>query len=196
MKDEKKRAAYDQYGAASQQPGFDPDAFARNPFGGSAGGFSGFSDFSGAFGGGQANSDLFDQLFSAFGTQRRGGGGRSPFSANARGDNIEISVGVSFLDAARGATRTVNISPVVDCSTCSGSGMKAGAKRTTCSTCRGTGTMTFVVQNGFQMASTCSSCDGTGSTVPRGSQCGDCNGVGKVRTSKSVKVDIPRGAYL
>ncbi len=36
LKDEKKRAAFDQYGASSQQPGFDPEAFARNPF---AGGF-------------------------------------------------------------------------------------------------------------------------------------------------------------
>lgn len=195
LKDEKKRAAYDQYGAASQQPGFDPNAFARNPFAGGAGGFSGFHDFGSAFsGGGQANSDLFDQLFGAFGGRPRGG--RSPFAENSRGDNIETVVGVSFLEAAKGATRNVTITPVINCSTCSGNGMKAGAKRTTCPSCHGSGTRTFVIDSGFQMASTCTTCQGVGSTIPRGSQCGTCDGVGKVQTRKTVKVDIPPGEYL
>jgi DnaJ-class molecular chaperone len=41
-----KRSAYDKYGSASQQDGFDP-----NMFGGGAGGFGGFQDFGSAFGG-------------------------------------------------------------------------------------------------------------------------------------------------
>ena len=49
LKDDKKRAAYDQYGSASQQPGFDPNAFSG--FGGAGAGFSGFQDFASAFGG-------------------------------------------------------------------------------------------------------------------------------------------------
>ncbi|TFY65273.1 hypothetical protein EVG20_g5657 [Dentipellis fragilis] len=176
LKDEKKRAAYDKFGAASQQPGFDPDAFSRSSFGG-AGGFGGFQDMSGAFGGARGQSDLFEQLFGAF---------------SGEGD-IEATVGVSFMDAAKGAKRTVNIHPVANCNTCSGSGLKAGAKRSTCPSCGGSGTRTFVIDNGFQMASTCPTCSGTGTAIPHGSQCGDCAGVGKVRTRKSVQVDIPAG---
>lgn len=191
--DTEKRAAYDQYGAASQQPGFDPNAFAnaRGPFGG--GGFGGFQDFGGAFGAGTGRSqaDIFETLFgSAFG----GGARRRPgFQETVRGSDIEASVGVEFLEACQGTSRTINITPVVDCKPCSGSGLKAGAKRSTCGSCGGSGTRTFVIQSGFQMASTCAECGGTGTTVPKGSQCGDCNGLGKVRVRKPVKVEIPAG---
>lgn len=103
------------------------------------------------------------------------------------------SIGVTFMDAARGVKKSVTITPVVDCSTCSGSGLRPGAKRTTCSTCGGSGTRTFVIENGFQMASTCPSCGGSGSSVPRGGQCVDCSGAGKVRVRKTISVDIPAG---
>ncbi|GJE87744.1 DnaJ protein [Phanerochaete sordida] len=190
LKDDKKRAAYDQYGSAAQQPGFDPNAFAGG-FGGAAGGFH-FEDLSSLFGGGRtgargSQADLFDQLFGgAF------GGGPSA-RQNMRGSDVEASVGVSFMEACKGTSRTVSIHPIVNCSTCSGTGLKPGAKRSTCGTCGGSGTRTFVLDSGFQMASTCPSCHGTGSTVPRGSQCGDCAGVGQVKTKKTVKVDIPAG---
>ncbi|KZT19399.1 hypothetical protein NEOLEDRAFT_1142188 [Neolentinus lepideus HHB14362 ss-1] len=189
LKDEKKRAAYDKYGSAAQQPGFDPDAYerARNGFGGGFGGFGGFQDFGAAFGGGgaRANADLFDQLFGAFGGRAR----RGP----ERGEDLESTVGVSFTEACKGTKRTITITPVVDCTTCSGTGLKPGHKRTRCNACDGTGTRTFVIDSGFQMASTCASCGGTGSTVPRGGQCTDCSGMGKVRARKSVAVDIPAG---
>lgn len=189
--DTEKRAAYDQYGSASQQQGFDPNAFARGPFGG--GGFGGFQDFGGPFGAGTGRSqaDIFETLFgSAFGGTR---GRRAGFQENIRGNDIESSVGVEFLEACHGTSRTVNVTPVVNCKPCSGSGLKPGAKRSTCGSCRGTGTRMFVIQSGFQMASTCAECSGTGTTVPKGSQCGDCDGLGKVRIRKSVTVDIPAG---
>ncbi|QRV86339.1 DnaJ domain protein [Ceratobasidium sp. AG-Ba] len=192
--DAEKKAAYDQYGAASQEQGFDPNGFAnaRGPFGG--GGFGGFQDFGGAFGagGGRSQADIFEALFgSAFGGGMRGR--RSGFQENLRGQDIEAAVGIEFLEACQGTTRTVNVTPVVDCKPCSGSGLKPGAKRSTCGSCKGTGTRTFVIQSGFQMASTCTECGGTGTTVPKGGQCGDCSGLGKVRVRKTVKVDIPAG---
>ncbi|ELU44500.1 CMGC/CK2 protein kinase [Rhizoctonia solani AG-1 IA] len=192
--DTEKRAAYDQYGSASQQQGFDPNAFAgaRGPFGG--GGFGGFQDFGGAFGAGTGRSqaDVFETLFgSAFGGVR--GNRRAGFQENIRGNDIETSVGIEFLEACHGTSRTINVTPVVDCKPCSASGLKPGAKRSTCGSCRGTGTRTFVIQSGFQMASTCTECGGTGTTVPKGSQCSDCGGLGKVRIRKTVKVDVPDG---
>ncbi|KAI6005138.1 DnaJ protein [Pisolithus orientalis] len=189
LKDDKKRAAYDQYGSASQQPGFDPNAFARNPFANAgAGGFSGFHDFKEAFGSSQG--DLFSQLFGgAFGGRTRSGG----FHQSSRGADVEARVNIGFMDACKGTSLDVNVNPVIACPTCSGTGLKRGAKRATCSSCHGTGTQTFVIDSGFQMASTCNACFGTGSTVPRGSQCSTCNGQGHIRTKKTVKVDIPPG---
>ena len=93
LKDDKKRTAYDQYGSASQQQGFDPN-FAGfgggGPFrGGFQGGFGGFQDFSELFGAGKRQSphgDLFEQLFgSSFGASSRGP------RANVRGSDIETS---------------------------------------------------------------------------------------------------------
>ncbi|KAJ7770794.1 DnaJ protein [Mycena maculata] len=182
LKDDKKREAYDQYGSASQEPGFDPNAFSG--FGG--GNFSGFQGFAGSpFGKGDA--DLFSQLFQGL------GGTRSGFSQASRGGDLEVSIRISFLEACKGTSRKVNITPVVDCSPCSGTGLKAGAKRSTCSSCKGTGTRTFVIDSGFQMASTCNACSGTGSTVPRNAECSHCGGVGKVRSKTTVQVDIVPG---
>lgn len=189
LKDEKKKAAYDQYGAASQQPGFDPNAFARNPFAGGASGFGGFRDFSEAFGGSSSQGDLFSQLFGgAFGGQARSG-----FSQSTRGADIEARINISFLDACKGSNRSVNVNPLSTCSTCAGTGLRHGAKRAPCGSCNGTGTKTFVIDSGFQMASTCGTCLGSGSTIPRGGECVDCSGQGYVRTKKSINVDIPPG---
>ena len=186
---------FDQYGSNSQQPGFDPSSFGAggsNPFQG--GPFPGGFEFSAAFGGragGRGQSDLFEQLFGAFG----GGAGRSQ-SFDHHGSDLQASIGISFMEACKGTSHTITITPVVQCSTCLGTGLKAGAKRSTCGSCGGSGQRTFVLDNGFQMATTCPSCDGAGTTVPRGSQCGHCAGVGKVRVQKTVKVDIPAGAPM
>lgn len=203
LKDDKKRAAYDRYGAASQQPGFDPDAFARGFGGGgfNAGGFGGaggfsaggfnFEDLGSVFGSGRGprgpQADLFEQLFGAF-AGPKGPGFRGP----TRGADLETSVNVSFLEACKGASKTVTVQPIANCGTCSGSGLKQGAKRVPCTSCGGTGTRTFM-SNGFHLASTCDACQGAGSTIPRSSECSGCGGMGKVRVKKTVQVDIPAG---
>jgi molecular chaperone DnaJ len=193
LKDDKKRAAYDKYGSAAQQPGFDADAFEqmrRNPFA-SAGGFGGFSGMGGmgGMGGGFRSGgaeDLFSSLFGgAFGGARA--------QANMRGDDLDTTVNISFMDACKGTTRTVHTTPVSDCNSCSGSGLKAGAKRSTCGVCHGTGQQRYVIDGGFQVQSTCTSCGGAGTTIPRGSACNTCDGVGKLRKRESVTVDIPPG---
>lgn len=192
MSDDKKRKAYDTYGSASTQEGFDPNGF------GGAGGFGGFQGF-GGFGGGAGNAgDLFESLFgSSFG--RGAGGGGNPFGGgggarqrNVKGDDLEATVTLSFLEAAMGASRKINITPVVDCKPCTGSGLKPGETKQTCSSCRGTGQQALQFQ-GMVMASTCQACGGAGSSIPRNARCGECEGVGRVRERKSVDVEIPEG---
>ncbi|PWN53815.1 hypothetical protein IE53DRAFT_395667 [Violaceomyces palustris] len=197
LSDEKKKAAYDQYGTTDGQPGFDPfGGGGSSPFG--AGGFGGFQDFGGFSHAGNAGS-IFESLFGAFGGGARPGSrggagfGGAGFAGEARGEDLETTVSISFEEACKGTKRKVTINPVEKCGTCSGSGLKAGAKRSTCGTCNGTGTRTFVIQGGFQMATTCPSCGGAGTTVAPGDNCGTCDGIGRVRGRKEVEIDLPAG---
>lgn len=197
LSDDKKKAAFDRYGTTDGSPGF-------NPFGGAAGGGGpGFDPFGGGFGGfgsggfqgfsgnSQDASDIFEGLFGAFGG--RGRSSRAGFAGESRGEDLETAISISFEEACRGTTKSVTIAPVERCKTCEGGGMKAGAKKRTCSVCNGTGTRTFVIQSGFQMASTCPACNGAGQTVAPGDECGDCDGVGRIRMRKTIEVKVPPG---
>lgn len=109
------------------------------------------------------------------------------------GENIEIQTNISFMDAAKGTHKEVFFTPLVQCKTCTGSGLKKGMSRSQCKKCDGTGTRVHFMQAGFQMASTCDACGGQGITIPRGGECNTCNGNGVVRERKTIKVDIPGG---
>lgn len=188
LSDDQKRAAFDQFGSADgpANPDFNPFGGGGSPFGG--GGFGGFHAA------GSAES-IFESLFGgAFGGG--GGGGRSTrtgFGGEVRGEDIETSITISFEEACRGTSRAVTISPVDRCTPCTGSGLKPEAKRTTCQVCHGTGTRTFVIQGGFQMASTCPACGGVGTTAAPGDECKTCGGAGRVRSKRTVNVNIPAG---
>ncbi|KAI0176089.1 hypothetical protein GGR52DRAFT_539421 [Hypoxylon sp. FL1284] len=195
LSDPKKKEQYDQFGAA----GFDPNGGPQpggDPFGGAGNPFSGFGG-QGGFG----SNFNFEDLFSAFTGGRAGpfggagrAGGRNPYAQEVYvGENIEIQTSISFMEAAKGASKTITIHPLVQCGTCSGSGMKAGTSRTECKSCGGTGTQVHFMSGGFQMASTCGTCKGTGRVTPRGSNCRSCSGEGVVRESQTITVDIPAG---
>lgn len=198
LSDEGKKKAFDQYGTTDGSSGFDPfggGGGGGSPFGGGFGGFAGFGG--GPQGGMGGNpSDIFESLFGAFGGGGGAGGARARgagFAGETRGDDLETSVTVSFEEACLGASRSITVHPVERCGTCSGDGLRKGARKSTCTVCNGTGTRTFVIQSGFQMASTCPACGGAGSTVAPGDACGDCEGVGRVRGRKTVQVKIPPG---
>ncbi len=104
-----KRALYDELGADAEKIGYDPEraeeyrqwrrqaeaaaGFGGMPFGfGGTGGEEGFVDL----------EDLLGDLFARGGARRRRAGPR-------RGRDVEASLRVSFLDAARGATTTIEV---------------------------------------------------------------------------------------
>ena len=202
LSDSKKKAAWDQYGAAAfdQGTGFDPSGGggpgAGGPFS-SQGGFQGFGAH-GGFGGGGFSADVnFEDLFGAFtGTGRKSRGSRqSPFQQEEVlvGENIEVQTNISFMDAAKGTNKDIYITPLNKCKTCNGGGLKKGHQRTECKKCGGSGSRVHFMQAGFQMASTCDTCRGTGSIVPRGGECSTCSGQGVTRERKMVNIDIPGG---
>lgn len=201
LSDPKKKEQYDQFGAAGFDPNGNPTA--GDPFGGGGHPFSGFGGGAGGAGqGGFGGGFNFEDIFSAFtgGQQggpfggRRGGRGANPFQQEILvGENIEVQTSITFMESAKGTTKTISITPLVACDTCTGSGLKPGTQRTSCKSCNGTGTRLHFMQGGFQMASTCGTCEGTGTTIPKGSECRSCAGNGVVRERKNITVDIPAG---
>lgn len=199
LSDPKKKETWDAYGAAAfDQGGAGPGGFnpgsagagGPNPFAGGFGGFGG----SGGFGAEFNFEDLFNAFGGAAGGARRGRRGGGPFQEEILvGENIEVQTNISFMDAAKGVQKDIVITPLVQCKTCTGSGLKKGVSRGTCQTCDGTGTRVHFMQGGFQMASTCSTCGGSGVSVPKGGECGTCKGNGAVRERRTVTVDIPGG---
>ena len=186
--DDAKRKAYDQYGPASQQAGFDANEHARaSAFHGGAGGFGDFFG-GGSRSGGSANGDMFDSIFGAFGA--RAGGARTQ---NFAGDDMEATITVDFLEACRGVKRAINYAPIILHTVCSGTGIKPGYKKQTCPNCKGSGQVTYVVSGGFTVAASCSTCQGQGSSVPREGVCAGCDGLGRVRESKAITVTVPAG---
>lgn len=187
LKDPAKKEQFDNYGAA----GFDANG---NPQQGGFGGFGGGGNpFAGAAGFGPGGFN-FDDIFSAF------GGGARAGSAGARaqnqvvvGDAIEVAASISFQEAARGASKSIQIEPLTRCTPCTGSGLKPGEKKSACMACGGAGTRVHVMQGGFQMQMTCEVCGGNGIVIPRGKHCSSCAGEGVVRERKTVRVDILAG---
>ena len=175
--DDKKRANYDQYGSADGPQ-----------FGGGAGGFG---DFFGG-GGGQGFggfSDIFSDIFSAFG----GGGGRNS-RVQERGEDINLSMKLSFEEAVFGVEKTIMLNKIEKCSKCNGTGAKNGREFTTCSDCRGSGRVRIQQNTMFGTTireSVCPKCGGTGKNIKE--KCEECSGKGAKRIQTQIKVKVPAG---
>jgi molecular chaperone DnaJ len=179
--DEKKRAQYDQFGAAG------PGGFQGGQ--GGAGGFNpndfGF-DFSGFNQNGQGPGvdfdlgDLFGDIF---------GGGRQKVK---RGSDIQVDIELSFEDSIFGVEKDIVLNKASVCAECSGSGAKKGSKTKTCHTCAGKGRVTEVrrsIMGSFQTQRTCDTCHGSGKEPEE--KCPICHGMGVTKRNQEIKVKIP-----
>jgi molecular chaperone DnaJ len=175
-----KKSRYDQFGHA----GVDPS------YGGGGGGFGGFSNMSG-MGGFDDISDIFSSFF---------GGGFSSFSRNRsassprRGQDIQASVTISFLEACHGKKVEITYNRPDKCPDCNGSGVAPGGTVSTCPDCNGTGTVKTTQRTPIGIMSTdsaCTKCGGKGKIISE--PCKKCGGAGKVNAQKTLSVDIPAG---
>ncbi|CEG80867.1 Putative Proprotein convertase PC7 (Fragment) [Rhizopus microsporus] len=177
LSDDEKRKQYDQFGH-----GFD---------GGGMGGGPGAGFHGSGFPGGFDPNDIFSQFFGGgFGGAAAGG---DPFGRPSAGDDIQIPLTLSFMEAVKGATKYVQVNRVTDCQSCRGSGVRPGKSKETCKVCHGAGVQTIMMGGGFGMQTTCQACGGEGSSIPPGCGCPACNSMGKVRERKTVQVTIPPG---
>lgn len=172
LSDKQKRANYDQYGSADGPQGF-----------GGGQGFSGFNSSEG-FGGFE---DIFN-IFSNFGGRSRAQ------QAREEGDDINLNLVVSFVDAAFGCEKEVTVTRKERCESCHGTGAKTDSDYVTCSECNGTGRVTYTQQTLFGMTrtiGTCRNCGGKGKVVKN--KCPDCRGTGLKTVTAKIKVKIPAG---
>ena len=180
LSDPRKRQQYDQFGHDGLKSSFGP------------GGFDFSRDFTHA-------ADLQDILGSIFGGgggifDSFMGGGRTRRSARPDGPqagaDLRFDIEIDFEEAAFGSERKLKLPISEQCVTCSGSGLAPGSKRETCRQCGGTGS---VVSGGgfFQVRQTCPLCHGAGTFASN--PCAKCNGSGRVKTTKTITLKIPRG---
>jgi len=180
LSDPEKRKEYDEARAL----------FASGGFGG--GGFGG-----GGFGGGQYNiniEDLFGQDSGGFGDflggvfNRGRGGGRA--RQPRRGQDLESDLTLSFDDALDGVTVPLRLSSDGACTTCKGTGARAGTVPRMCPTCDGSG-QTARNAGGFAFAEPCPTCKGRGLYVE--DPCPGCRGSGRGVSTRTVQARIPAG---
>jgi molecular chaperone DnaJ len=164
LSDNQKRQRYDRYGHAGLEGAGVHD-------------FRSAEDIMAAFGdifGGTMFGDMF-------GTRRRG---------PRRGQDLLVRLEIDLVEAARGTTKSIDLSRHEICTDCSGSGARKGTAPERCDYCRGSGQ---VVQSRgfFQVATTCPACGGEGSRIT--DPCHTCGGAGRVSVSAKVTVPVPAG---
>ena len=147
----------------------------------------GFNDLFNIFFGGGFDSVLRD----AGGMWGAGTGSAPP----PRGEDVEVTVELTFSEAVFGASKEVEVRADAPCAECEGSGARRGTGRESCPQCHGSGRMREVSSLGgfgqFIRTSTCNVCRGRGSIVK--DPCEKCRGTGRLRVARSVNVDIPAG---
>jgi molecular chaperone DnaJ len=164
LADEDQRARYDRFGM---------DGIRGS--GGGGGGFHSADDIFSAFG------DMFGDFFGG-----RGGGGRR----QQRGADLRVDLNLTFAEAVWGVTKEVNVKRDIPCTTCTGTGAKAGSKPEPCKTCNGKGQVVHA-QGFFMVQTTCPQCRGAGKTIK--DPCGDCSGRGVVAETTKLSVTVPAG---
>ena len=185
LSDPQKRAKYDQFGHAGVDPSYGGGAGGYG-YGGGFGGFGGFSDA-----GGIDIGDIFDTIFG-------GGGGttsrRSNPNAPKKGSDIAVNLDISFMEACKGVSHTMDLNRAETCDSCNGSGAKAGTTPKTCPDCHGSGVVRITQRTMLGSMSTqrpCTKCGGSGKIIE--TPCPACNGNGRVQKRKKITVDVPAG---
>lgn len=167
LSDPKKRKAYDQRGMAGIHDM----------------GFEGFTDF----------EDIFSRFGDIFGRERGGFSVEDIFGSNRRtsgpqrGGDIRYKLTISFLEAAFGGEKRIQIPRSESCDTCHGMG---GTGVITCPNCQGTG-QSSSGRGFFRVSEVCNRCGGTGKITQ--SVCNTCRGSGQVSRYRTITVRIPPG---
>ena len=146
-----------------------------------AGGFGGFGGF----------GDIFESFF---GAAQGGGRGGRPRSRRERGQDALVRVGLELGDVVFGVHRDIEVDTAVLCETCEGACTRPGTSPVTCDICGGTGHVqrqARTLLGNVLTTQPCGSCEGFGTRIVH--PCEACHGQGRVRSRRTVSLDIPAG---
>ena len=179
LSDADKKEKYDRFGFAGVDPSYGA---------GQGGGFGGF----GGFGDGMEFDlgDIFGSFFGGFG----GGSGRSNPNAPRRGSDVQTHIYLTFEEAAKGCTKTIEYQKIELCDECNGSGAAKGSSPQTCPECNGRGQINVQQRTPFGTISTsktCPHCNGKGMYITN--PCTRCKGAGRIRKTHKKDINIPAG---
>lgn len=170
LSDADKRRKYDQFGHAGTDP---------NGFGGFGGGTYEYGDF----------SDIFSSIFGG-----GFGGGSRRRSGPQAGSDLRYGMRLSFMEAAFGVEKDIEVDKEDTCNECNGSGAQKGTTPETCPTCRGSGRVQQQTQTLFGMtmvSKDCNTCGGRGTVIR--TPCNCCHGRGRTKIRKKIHVKVPAG---
>jgi len=168
LSDPQKREIYDTYG----EEGLSSSGFRYDT------GFDPFERFSDIFE--DIFADTFDGFFGRTRESRRG----------SRGRDLRYDLNITFNEAVNGVEKLIEIPKMEICEDCKGTGASKGTALKTCPKCGGKGNIVYS-QGFFSISQTCNKCNGTGKIIE--SICNVCEGEGRVRRIKKIKVNIPAG---
>jgi molecular chaperone DnaJ len=172
LSDPQARARYDQFGEAGL---------------GGGGGMPDMGDMGGF-------ADLFETFFSGFGGAGGGPQGAARRRGPRQGDDLRLDLTISFNEAVFGSEKDVQIRHLETCTTCGGSGAKAGSGPTGCGTCGGAGQVRRATRTpfgSFTQVAPCPTCEGTGQVIA--DPCSACGGQGLQQVRKKLRINIPAG---
>ena len=188
LSDDEKRKRYDTYGHVG----------AEEVFRGSEANFDEvFKDM--GFGGFR---DIFEQIFGGGGRGGFGSARNDPFGfgfsfggGRKKGRDIIYDVELSLEEVLKGRKDEIELPKLEKCSNCGGSGSAPGTKPRKCSVCNGQGqTRRVYSQNRFSTfvsLEPCRTCQGQGEIIDK--PCTLCNGSGRFKKNKKLKLEIPAG---
>lgn len=168
--------AYDVLGNPDKRRAYDMGADPASPGGGMGGGF-GFQD-------------IFETFFGA----GAAGAPRGPAPRARRGQDALVRLDVDLAEAAFGTHREIQVDTAVLCPTCGGTCCRPGTSPRTCDVCGGRGSVQRVARSFLGQVMTtqpCAACHGFGTTIP--DPCTECAGEGRVRSRRTLSVDVPAG---
>ena len=176
LKDDQKRAAYDQFGEAA--------------FDGSMGGGAGGPGFGGGMGGAGAFSDIFEDMFGDFMGGGGMGGSRGSSGGAARGSDLQYTLEITLEEAFQGKEAKIKVPINETCDDCNGTGSEDSSGSVSCETCGGHGRIRQQ-QGFFTVERTCPTCNGQGTIIK--DPCKKCGGDGRIKKEKNLQIKVPNG---
>ncbi|NLF04621.1 MAG: DnaJ domain-containing protein, partial [Actinomycetales bacterium] len=145
-------------------------------------------------GGGAGATFGFQDIFETFFGAAAGATARGPVPRARRGQDALVRIDIDLSEAAFGTHRELQVDTAVVCPTCAGSCCRPGTSPRTCEVCQGRGQTQRVARSFLGQVMTsqpCAACHGFGTVIPE--PCSECSGEGRVRSRRTLSVDVPPG---